>query len=166
MSEQSKVPRWEDCDAEARESVRAWLDSMRRAQAEVRDNARFTAYARQTAGADVRAIDAALARLAEPERSAEDHAPPTPCRCGHGWFEHVDATTDNACQRAGCSCRRWLAPAPTAAERWREVPGYARKALLDELDGRATRLERRDGPGAVAPLRALLALAREAEGGR
>lgn len=65
------APRWQDVPEEARESVRMWLGSMRRAQADVRDDARFTSHARQTADDDVRAIDAALARLAEPVRSAE-----------------------------------------------------------------------------------------------
>ncbi len=64
--------------------------------------------------------------------------------------------------------------APTAAERWRAVPAHAREALIAELETDAAELASAFGVNSAgkpwadhaAAAAALLALAREAEGGR
>ena len=184
------APRWEDVpatdyDAEARAWVVGYLTSLRDDEAaevawrRADDNGTYVEATARMHEANLRWLNAALARLAEPAQSSAATTSSPCARCGHAWHEHVDRDSDNACQANGCPCARWYggaqsstpaAPAqPSAAERWRAVPERAREATLAQLDLPRSQCFGGDRNGVpyaerVEAERALLALARDAEG--
>ncbi len=118
-------------------------------------------------------LDAALARLAEPERSAEvpGNAAQSPeaAEWGRQYSAHVDAYVPLSEVARSKST-------PTAAARWRAVPREARRGLLATVERVAAKRERdaericqphlaQEAYDEARARRALLALAREAEGG-
>ena len=148
MSETNKsAPRWEDVpatdyDAEARAWVVGYLTSLRDDEAaevawrRADDNGTYVEATARMHEANLRWLDAALARLAEPAQSSTPAAPAQ----------------------------------PSAAERWRAVPERIRRETLARLERHADEwaapraVDAEDAAHRAAAGRALLALAREAEG--
>lgn len=175
MSEQNRTaPRWQDVP----EAAQAWLVvTLGLLRSGVEDDVRTNPRDRVTGPGRLRALDAALARLAEPATAAEPvrevAASEHPCarRC---WRIGAPAEiVDGVCAECSSPGRK---REPTAAERWRAVPERARRIIVDDLTARAENEDGaayalRDHAAASAwrrevaeAVRALLALAREAEG--
>jgi len=170
------APRWDDVP-DADRAV--FVDVMTRMRDDLARRARDDHGRTDIGDRSVAMFDAALARLAEPAQSSAATTSSPCARCGHAWHEHVDRDSDNACQANGCPCARWYggaqsstpaAPAqPSAAERWRAV---SRSAAAMDLVARLTEEaaaykasgEQHEADALVRLM--LLALAREAEGGR